>query len=89
MGPHVYLLALDCRFVFIPDFVYFWLQKGIDQSNLFRAERKKEQVCSKQEYNAVFARIDKLPSTIEHLVLLTGMSVLSRGLFHRKLIGRE
>ena len=37
-----------------------------------RAERKKDQVCSEQEYKAVFRRIYQLPRAIEHLVLLTG-----------------
>ncbi|KAK7689123.1 hypothetical protein QCA50_007814 [Cerrena zonata] len=40
-----------------------------------RAERKKEQVCSKQEYDAVFRRIDQLPSVIEHFVMLTGIPI--------------
>ncbi|CAL1703673.1 unnamed protein product [Somion occarium] len=40
-----------------------------------RAERMKEQVCSKQEYDAVFKRLYELPSQIEHLVLLTGVPI--------------
>ena len=39
-----------------------------------RAERKKDQVCSQQEYKAVFARLAALPRTVEHMVLQTGGS---------------
>jgi len=52
LGPHAYILMLDCR-----------------------AERKKEQVCSPQEYKAVFNRLRQLPKKIEHLVLLTGIPI--------------
>ncbi|TCD65630.1 hypothetical protein EIP91_002435 [Steccherinum ochraceum] len=40
-----------------------------------RAERKKDQVCSDQQYKAVLNRIYQLPKTIEHLVLLTGIPI--------------
>ncbi|TFK88792.1 hypothetical protein K466DRAFT_575189 [Polyporus arcularius HHB13444] len=52
LGPHVYILLLDCR-----------------------AERKKDQICSEQEYKAVFARMAALPRTVEHMVLQTGVPV--------------
>lgn len=37
-----------------------------------RAERKKEQVCSKFTYDRIFTEIQKLPPTVEHLVFLLG-----------------
>ncbi|EJF62578.1 hypothetical protein DICSQDRAFT_84388 [Dichomitus squalens LYAD-421 SS1] len=52
LGPHVYMLLLDCR-----------------------AERKKDQVCSQREYEAVFARMKALPSTVEHMVIQTGIPI--------------
>ncbi|OBZ75883.1 hypothetical protein A0H81_04778 [Grifola frondosa] len=52
LGPHVYILLLDCR-----------------------AERKKDQVCSQQEYKAVLTRVHALPSGVEHIVVLTGIPV--------------
>ncbi|KAF5391297.1 hypothetical protein D9757_001947 [Collybiopsis confluens] len=40
-----------------------------------RAERKKTQVCSPTEYENVFARLAKLPSTVEHLVIQIGIPI--------------
>ncbi|KAG9051111.1 hypothetical protein FS837_011957 [Tulasnella sp. UAMH 9824] len=40
-----------------------------------RAERKKEQVCSKFTYDRIFAEIQKLPPTVEHLVFLLGIPI--------------
>ncbi len=37
-----------------------------------RAERKKDQVCSAEEYQKVFARLQGLPQHVEHLVVLVG-----------------
>ncbi|KAI0071818.1 hypothetical protein K474DRAFT_1712149 [Panus rudis PR-1116 ss-1] len=40
-----------------------------------RAERKLNQVCSPQEYDAVFRRVYDLPSTMEHFILQTGIPI--------------
>ncbi|KAJ7046626.1 hypothetical protein C8F04DRAFT_1307530, partial [Mycena alexandri] len=40
-----------------------------------RAERKKEQVCSQVEYQKVFERLSKLPSTVEHLCVQIGIPI--------------
>ncbi|KAI1788498.1 hypothetical protein LXA43DRAFT_894527 [Ganoderma leucocontextum] len=40
-----------------------------------RAERKKDQVCSPTEYKAVFARMNALPRTVEHMVIQTGIPI--------------
>ncbi|OCH90292.1 hypothetical protein OBBRIDRAFT_812785 [Obba rivulosa] len=40
-----------------------------------RAERKKDQVCSQEQYTKVFSRASKLPSTVEHLVILIGIPI--------------
>ncbi|KAJ7940795.1 hypothetical protein B0H13DRAFT_1939963 [Mycena leptocephala] len=40
-----------------------------------RAERKKEQVCSPAEYEKVFERLNKLPSTVEHLCVQIGIPI--------------
>ncbi|KAH9923948.1 uncharacterized protein BXZ73DRAFT_50764 [Epithele typhae] len=40
-----------------------------------RAERKKDQVCSQAEYRAVFARLQELSRTVEHLIVQTGIPV--------------
>ncbi|KAI0806950.1 hypothetical protein C8Q74DRAFT_1312933 [Fomes fomentarius] len=40
-----------------------------------RAERKKDQVCSPQEYKAVFTRMHALPRTVEHMIIQTGIPV--------------
>ncbi|KIO17542.1 hypothetical protein M407DRAFT_84893, partial [Tulasnella calospora MUT 4182] len=45
-----------------------------------RAERKKEQVCSKFTYDRVFAEIQKLPPTVEHLVFLLDVAELFPGM---------
>lgn len=37
-----------------------------------RAERKKEQVCSKFTYDRIFAEIQKIPPNVEHLVFQLG-----------------
>lgn len=42
-----------------------------------RAERKKEQVCSKFTYDRVFAEIQKIPTNVEHLVFLLGKSTFN------------
>jgi hypothetical protein len=39
-----------------------------------RAERRKNQVCSSQEYQKVFKRLQHLPQNVEHLVVLVGKS---------------
>ena len=48
-----------------------------EQRRSRRAERRKDQVCSPQEYKAVFARMHALPRTVEHLVIQTGECGLS------------
>ncbi|KIK59848.1 hypothetical protein GYMLUDRAFT_74300 [Collybiopsis luxurians FD-317 M1] len=40
-----------------------------------RAERTKNQVCSQAEYEKVFSRLAKLPSTVEHLVVQLGIPI--------------
>ncbi|KIM80802.1 hypothetical protein PILCRDRAFT_822082 [Piloderma croceum F 1598] len=40
-----------------------------------RAERKKDQVCSAEEYQKVFARLEGLPQHVEHLVVLVGIPI--------------
>ncbi|KAJ7752003.1 hypothetical protein B0H16DRAFT_1663119 [Mycena metata] len=40
-----------------------------------RAERTKEQVCSQVEYQKVFERLSKLPSTVEHLCVQIGIPI--------------
>ncbi|KAJ3726024.1 hypothetical protein C8R42DRAFT_424597 [Lentinula raphanica] len=40
-----------------------------------RAERKKDQVCSPMEYEKVFARMQQLPSSVEHLVVQIGIPI--------------
>lgn len=40
-----------------------------------RAERKKEQVCSPEEYQKVFARMRSLPSGVEHLIVQLGIPI--------------
>ena len=37
-----------------------------------RAERRKNQICSTQTYDRVFAAIRALPRSVEHLVFLLG-----------------
>ena len=41
----------------------------------FRAERKKDRVCSEIEYQKAFDRLKQLPRTVEHLVVQLGMLV--------------
>jgi hypothetical protein len=38
-----------------------------------RAERKKNQVCSEEEYSRVFSALQKLPEGVEHLVVQMGV----------------
>lgn len=45
------------------------------QIELFRAERRKEQVCSPFEYDKVFQRIRALPPTTEHLIVQVGIPI--------------
>ncbi|KAG6874079.1 hypothetical protein C0995_006936 [Termitomyces sp. Mi166 len=40
-----------------------------------RGERSKEQVCSREEYDKVFRRLDRLPSKIEHLIVQLGIPI--------------
>ncbi|TFK72175.1 hypothetical protein BDN72DRAFT_371720 [Pluteus cervinus] len=40
-----------------------------------RAERKKEQVCSPQEYNKVFSRLYNLPASVQHLIVQIGIPI--------------
>ncbi|KAI0350240.1 hypothetical protein OH77DRAFT_1431241 [Trametes cingulata] len=40
-----------------------------------RAERKLDQVCSPAEYKAVFARMQSLPRTVEHMVVQIGIPI--------------
>ncbi|KAJ7109226.1 hypothetical protein C8R44DRAFT_280276 [Mycena epipterygia] len=40
-----------------------------------RAERKKDQVCSQTEYQKVFERLSKLPSSVEHLCVQIGIPI--------------
>lgn len=69
LGPNSYILLLDCRYIFYPS--YELLKCWTDPTN-DRAERKKDQVCSRFEYEKVFARLDALPSSVQHLIVLVG-----------------
>ncbi|KAJ2936438.1 hypothetical protein H1R20_g654, partial [Candolleomyces eurysporus] len=40
-----------------------------------RAERKKDQVCSEEEYDKVFARMRTIPSDVEHLIVQLGIPI--------------
>ncbi|KAF9566336.1 hypothetical protein CPC08DRAFT_628649 [Agrocybe pediades] len=40
-----------------------------------RAERKKDQVCSPQEYQKVFDRLNMLPPGVEHVILQLGIPI--------------
>ncbi|KAF8232307.1 hypothetical protein L208DRAFT_1272706 [Tricholoma matsutake] len=40
-----------------------------------RAERTKEQVCSRQEYQKVFQRLAQLPQSVEHLIVQLGIPI--------------
>ncbi|PPR04970.1 hypothetical protein CVT24_010428 [Panaeolus cyanescens] len=40
-----------------------------------RAERKKEQVCSREQYQKVFGRLNSLPMGVEHLVVQLGIPI--------------
>ncbi|THH33013.1 hypothetical protein EUX98_g1210 [Antrodiella citrinella] len=40
-----------------------------------RAERRKEQVCSPEQYKLVFDRLYKIPKPVQHLVVLTGIPI--------------
>ncbi|KAI0060801.1 hypothetical protein BV25DRAFT_1917361 [Artomyces pyxidatus] len=40
-----------------------------------RAERKLEQVCSKEEYHKVFQRLEMLPPSTEHLIVQLGIPI--------------
>ncbi|KAJ7489860.1 hypothetical protein B0H11DRAFT_2156691 [Mycena galericulata] len=40
-----------------------------------RAERKRDQVCSQAEYQKVFERLSKLPSSVEHLCVQIGIPI--------------
>jgi len=40
-----------------------------------RAERKKEQVCSEAEYQAIMEHLYRLPESAEHLVIQTGIPI--------------
>lgn len=59
--------------------IYFGLVSffGICESNFVqcRAERRKEQVCSKQTYDAVWAKLASLPRTVEHIVVQLGIPI--------------
>lgn len=37
-----------------------------------RAERRKDQICSKIQYNKSFERLRQLPPTVEHLIIQSG-----------------
>jgi hypothetical protein len=39
-----------------------------------RAERKLDQVCSKQTYDLVFSLLERLPLEVEQIVMLLGSS---------------
>ena len=67
LGPHVQILLLDCRYAIARSHL-----SSADTRWSRRAERRKDQVCSPQEYKAVFARMHALPRTVEHLVIQTG-----------------
>lgn len=40
-----------------------------------RGERRKEQICSPEEYDKVFMALDQLPPTVEHLIIQLGESL--------------
>ncbi|THH08214.1 hypothetical protein EW145_g2858 [Phellinidium pouzarii] len=42
---------------------------------VFRAERRKDQVCSPYEYDKVFQKIYRLPSQVRHLVIQLGIPI--------------
>ena len=74
LGPHVSMLLLDCRSV-VPPFFFvvlgYLLALYADPVNT-SAERKKDQVCGKTEYDAVFNRVMQLPPQVQHLVVQIG-----------------
>ncbi len=45
---------------------------GFLDPTAIRAERKLGQVCSEEEYNRIFGRLNTLPSKVEHLVVQLG-----------------
>ena len=77
LGPQVYMLLLDCRYVFrfshcvLRPFI-FWFIPFVVTS----AERKKDQVCSHGEYQRVFERLNSLPSDVEHVIIQIGADTL-------------
>jgi hypothetical protein len=66
LGSHTFILLLDCRQAMHTNPSY------IKTELFFRAERKKDQVCSSLEYQKVFQRLDKLPTEVAHLVVQLG-----------------
>lgn len=70
LGPKVAILLLDCRYVRMIYICSFALVS--DKHPDFSAERKKEQVCSAEQYATVFARMNVLPGSVEHLVVQIG-----------------
>ncbi|KAG7452679.1 uncharacterized protein BT62DRAFT_880537 [Guyanagaster necrorhizus] len=40
-----------------------------------RAERKKDQVCSRYEYDKIFKRLQELPESVEHLIIQLGIPI--------------
>jgi hypothetical protein len=68
LGPQVYILLLDCRYVVLVEDYNLALSKYV----ITRAERKKSQVCSDLEYKVVFDRLARLPQEVEHLIIQIG-----------------
>lgn len=44
---------------------------------VFRAERKKDRICSDTQYRKTFQRLSQLPRTVEHLIVQLGTPALS------------
>ncbi|PIL30524.1 hypothetical protein GSI_07224 [Ganoderma sinense ZZ0214-1] len=66
-------LAID-RF-FFNHYCQSFRSGAFARANSTMAERKKDQVCSPTEYKAVFARMNALPRTMEHMVIQTGIPI--------------
>lgn len=70
MGPQVWTLLLDCRYVTLRS--HLPCQSTEAESS---AERRKDQVCSPYEYKRVLSCMWTVPNTVEHLILQVGKFV--------------
>ncbi|KAF8479014.1 hypothetical protein DFH94DRAFT_693399 [Russula ochroleuca] len=72
IGPTAWLLMLDCRAERTLG------QVLITERNTGRGSTEQgntEQVCSAEQYEKVFARLNALPSTVEHLIIQLGIPI--------------